>query len=281
MMLKIFEWYGWMKIGLIIVVTNILNMLNMINMVQPTWKFDGISLMKLIYVDGSSWTLMAWKRFNHQNPSKSIKIWVCLKMLCTPKKPMVFMIIIPTSDGYFIGGIPHFQTYPSMKTHCLTVSKCFKDFKPTQKFQQLLELLQKLSLQVTKARTATAQRDKRGIAGHQTAEPGQAMVPCFAKVEFKVKIWWTSKIIVKSLWNHCEIIVKSLWNHVKSTELEGPLLSLFSFQIRWWSVLEAEVMLLKIPKRWAYGLCEASNRSVVAAVHALLQLIRVCLKMLG
>jgi hypothetical protein len=63
-----------MKIGLIIVVTNMLNMLNMINIVQPTWKFDGISLI-LIYVDGSSWTLMASKCFNHQNPSKSIKIY--------------------------------------------------------------------------------------------------------------------------------------------------------------------------------------------------------------
>ena len=38
--------------------------------------------------------------------------WVCLKMLCTPLYPMVFMIIIPFLNGYFIGGIPHFQTYP-------------------------------------------------------------------------------------------------------------------------------------------------------------------------
>ena len=30
----------------------------------------------------------------------------------TPKNPMVLLIIIPTSNGYFIGGIPHFQTYP-------------------------------------------------------------------------------------------------------------------------------------------------------------------------
>ena len=31
-----------------------------------------------------------------------------------PLHPMVLLIIIPTSNGYFIGGIPHFQTYPSM-----------------------------------------------------------------------------------------------------------------------------------------------------------------------
>ena len=31
--------------------------------------------------------------------------WVCLKMLCTPKNPMVLLIIIPTKNCYFIGGI--------------------------------------------------------------------------------------------------------------------------------------------------------------------------------
>ena len=39
--------------------------------------------------------------------------WVCLKMLCTPLYPMVFMIMIPFLNGYFIGNIPHFQTYPN------------------------------------------------------------------------------------------------------------------------------------------------------------------------
>ena len=39
-------------------------------------------------------------------------MWVCLKMLCTPKKPMVLLIIIPMKNGYFIGNIPHFQTAP-------------------------------------------------------------------------------------------------------------------------------------------------------------------------
>ena len=29
-----------------------------------------------------------------------------------PKNPMVLLIIIPMKNGYFIGGIPHFQTYP-------------------------------------------------------------------------------------------------------------------------------------------------------------------------
>ena len=39
------------------------------------------------------------------------KIWVCLKMSCTPLYPMVLLIIIPIKNGYFIGGIAHFQTY--------------------------------------------------------------------------------------------------------------------------------------------------------------------------
>ena len=29
---------------------------------------------------------------------------------------MVLLIIIPTKNGYFIGGIPHFQTYPYEQT---------------------------------------------------------------------------------------------------------------------------------------------------------------------
>ena len=37
-----------------------------------------------------------------------------LKMSCTPKNPMVLLIIIPMKNGYFIGGIPHFQTYPNV-----------------------------------------------------------------------------------------------------------------------------------------------------------------------
>ena len=28
------------------------------------------------------------------------------------KNPMVLLIIIPMKNGYFIGGMPHFQTYP-------------------------------------------------------------------------------------------------------------------------------------------------------------------------
>ena len=29
-----------------------------------------------------------------------------------PLHPMVLLIIIPMKNGYFIGGIPYFQTYP-------------------------------------------------------------------------------------------------------------------------------------------------------------------------
>jgi hypothetical protein len=33
-------------------------------------------------------------------------------MLCTPKNPIVLLIIIPQKNGYFIGNIPYFQTNP-------------------------------------------------------------------------------------------------------------------------------------------------------------------------
>ena len=40
-------------------------------------------------------------------------IWVCLKMVSTTLKPMVFMIIIPFLNGYFIGNInPTFSDKP-------------------------------------------------------------------------------------------------------------------------------------------------------------------------
>ena len=35
-------------------------------------------------------------------------VWKC----CVPLHPMVLLIIIPMKNGYFIGGVPHFQTYP-------------------------------------------------------------------------------------------------------------------------------------------------------------------------
>ena len=38
-------------------------------------------------------------------------VWKCRVPSCTPKNPMVLLIIIPMKNGYFIGGIPHFQTY--------------------------------------------------------------------------------------------------------------------------------------------------------------------------
>ena len=40
--------------------------------------------------------------------------WVCLKMWLVPLNPMVLLIIIPMKNGYFIGGILHFQTYPNV-----------------------------------------------------------------------------------------------------------------------------------------------------------------------
>ena len=33
-------------------------------------------------------------------------------MVSTPKPSLVLLIIIPFLNGYFIRGIPHFQTYP-------------------------------------------------------------------------------------------------------------------------------------------------------------------------
>ena len=45
---------------------------------------------------------------------------VCLKMVSTPLHPMVLLIIISFLNGYFVGGIPHFQTYPKIagKSKC-------------------------------------------------------------------------------------------------------------------------------------------------------------------
>ena len=41
--------------------------------------------------------------------------WVCLKMSCTPKNPMVLLIIIPTQNGYFIGGYTPFSDIPKWR----------------------------------------------------------------------------------------------------------------------------------------------------------------------
>ena len=38
-----------------------------------------------------------------------------MKMVSTPLYPVVLLIIIPFLNGYFIGGIPHFQTYTGVK----------------------------------------------------------------------------------------------------------------------------------------------------------------------
>ena len=38
-------------------------------------------------------------------------IWVCLKMLCTPKPNGYVMIIIPMKNCYFIGNIPNIFSY--------------------------------------------------------------------------------------------------------------------------------------------------------------------------
>ena len=70
-----------------------------------------------------SWrrTPRSWAHWDTCKYQMYYDIWVCLKMLCTPKNPMVLLIIIPFSNGYFIGGIPHFQTYPyhPISLHCV------------------------------------------------------------------------------------------------------------------------------------------------------------------
>ena len=75
---------------------------------------------------------------------------------------------------------------------------------PTPRIQtfnrQLLEL--KLSLQVTKARTAAAQREQRGMGCRCAREPGQAMVPCCESV---VKMWWKYGEHLKTVVKWCEI----------------------------------------------------------------------------
>ena len=46
-------------------------------------------------------------------------VWVCLKMSCTPKNPMVLLIIIPFLNGYNKLGIltQHFQ----LPTHLVSI----------------------------------------------------------------------------------------------------------------------------------------------------------------
>ena len=62
------------------------------------------------------WAMAAAKVGDHPGSStnrnlvfSSTNIWVCLKMLCTPKNPMVLLIIIPMKNGYFIGAYPIFR----------------------------------------------------------------------------------------------------------------------------------------------------------------------------
>ena len=43
----------------------------------------------------------------YMNVSYIAAPWMCLKMSCTQKKPMVLLIIIPMKNGYFIGNIYH------------------------------------------------------------------------------------------------------------------------------------------------------------------------------
>ena len=49
--------------------------------------------------------------FQHFFWGKHTKMGLSEKWL-VPLHPMVLLIISPTKNGYFIGGIPHFQTYP-------------------------------------------------------------------------------------------------------------------------------------------------------------------------
>jgi hypothetical protein len=62
-----------------------------------------------------------------------------------------------------------------------------------------------------------------------------------------------------------------MWSQQKLKILEGPLL--FSFQIRWWSVVEAEVMLLKIPTvslwpMWSIKSVSGCSCACLAAAHS-------------
>ena len=55
------------------------------------------------------------RRNTGREPSIFVKVvptWVCLKMLCTPKPNGFADHEIPFLNGYFIGGIAHFQTNP-------------------------------------------------------------------------------------------------------------------------------------------------------------------------
>ena len=59
----------------------------------------------------------------------------CVWKLAKPLNPMVFMIIIPITNGYFIGNIPYFQTNPyhiiSYHTHIIPICSMVLVYLPT------------------------------------------------------------------------------------------------------------------------------------------------------
>ena len=56
-----------------------------------------------------------------QTTNLYIYIYMGLSENSVPLQPMVLLIIIPTFYGYFIGGIPYFQTYPYIYIYIYTV----------------------------------------------------------------------------------------------------------------------------------------------------------------
>ena len=83
-----------------------------------------IAIYHLVMTNSSPWKdppFLIGKPVNHLFlwVIYTMAIWVCLKLLCTPKNPMVLLIIIPFLNGYFIGSIPHFQTYPYVSGYAM------------------------------------------------------------------------------------------------------------------------------------------------------------------
>ena len=65
----------------------------------------------------SSWFWLLAVNSSLNSHGFCLTVWVCLKMLAKPLNPMVFMIIIPFLNGYFIGNIPNIfrQTHLLLK----------------------------------------------------------------------------------------------------------------------------------------------------------------------
>ena len=71
------------------------------------------------------------KKSTAESRKSDLRIQLGLSENSVSLHPMVLLIIIPTFYGYFIGGIPHFQTYPDSLTQILSKIQRFAGWIPS------------------------------------------------------------------------------------------------------------------------------------------------------